>query len=140
MSKRLAMTTDGRMTYCSASDANIGKGRCNHIIHQNKNENSNDFIKRVEELKENLDHKLNSGNKFDRIHAARNKYGLDKLINDEDVYVRVTVAQQGYGLDKLVNDEYSSIREAVAEQGYGLDKLVKDKDKYVRSVAILQKN
>ena len=95
MSKRLAMTTDGRMTYCSASDANIGKGRCNHIIHQNKNENSNDFIKRVEELKENLDHKLNSENKFDRIHAARNKYGLDKLINDEDVYLRVTVTQQG---------------------------------------------
>ena len=33
MTKRLAMTVDGRLTYCSADEHNIGKGRCNHVSH-----------------------------------------------------------------------------------------------------------
>lgn len=34
MTKRLAMTADGKLTYCSASEENVGKGRCNHIGHE----------------------------------------------------------------------------------------------------------
>ena len=32
--KRLAITKDGRLTYCTASEENIGKSRCDHIAHQ----------------------------------------------------------------------------------------------------------
>lgn len=31
--KRLVLTQDGIMTYCTASEENIGKGRCNHVLH-----------------------------------------------------------------------------------------------------------
>lgn len=34
MAKRLALTVDGNITYCTATDENIGKGRCNHVAHQ----------------------------------------------------------------------------------------------------------
>ena len=50
MSKRLAMNTEGRLTYCSALDENIGKGRCNHLVHQNSNESSEDFCERCSNI------------------------------------------------------------------------------------------
>ena len=47
MSRVLALNTNGDITWCVASEENRGKGRCNHIAHQNKGESTNDFIKRV---------------------------------------------------------------------------------------------
>ena len=47
MKKRLALTKEGQLTYCSATEENIEKRRCNHIIHQNNNESINDFLKRA---------------------------------------------------------------------------------------------
>ena len=62
MAKRLAMTTDGKLTYCSASDENIGKGRCNHIGHALKGESELDFLNRINKtmklLEEGDKHKL----------------------------------------------------------------------------------
>ena len=159
MEKRLALTKDGKMTYCTASEENIGKGRCNHIAHQKNNESAEDFCKRVENSKiseidkiknlktddkielirsENVDNEIldvlvNDKDWFVRRDVARQGYGLDKLVNDENWDVRVAVAEQGYGLDKLVNDKDIDVRVAVAEQGYGLDKLVNDKNSEVRA-------
>lgn len=48
MQRRLALTEDGRMTWCTAPEDKIGQGRCNHVSHQRKNESNNDFIKRIE--------------------------------------------------------------------------------------------
>lgn len=36
--KRLALTEDGVMTYCTASEENMGKGRCNHVLHGDPND------------------------------------------------------------------------------------------------------
>lgn len=47
MTSKLAVNTDGELTYCSASEENLGKGRCNHIVHQ-KYESAEDFTKAVE--------------------------------------------------------------------------------------------
>lgn len=55
--KRLALTTDGRLTYCSCPDGQIGKGRCNHIEHQNNNESVQDFTNRMSKI----NNKINSG-------------------------------------------------------------------------------
>ena len=52
MKKRLALTKDGRMTYCTATEENIGKGRCNHVLHQNKEETTQEFIDRAEKEEE----------------------------------------------------------------------------------------
>ena len=49
MAKRvLALTVDGRLTYCTAPEEMRGKGRCNHIAHQEENQSPEDFIMSVE--------------------------------------------------------------------------------------------
>lgn len=48
--KVLAMTTDGKLTYCIASPENRGKGRCNHVAHQNNGETNEDFVKRITKI------------------------------------------------------------------------------------------
>lgn len=54
--KRLALTKDGKMTWCTADEEHIGKGRCNHIAHQKNNETNQEFVARAEKLtkKENF--------------------------------------------------------------------------------------
>lgn len=49
MQKRLAVTKDGRLTYCTATEENIGKGRCNHIAHQKPGESEASFMNRANE-------------------------------------------------------------------------------------------
>ena len=144
--KRLAMTKDGQLTYCTASEENIGKGRCNHIAHQKNGEDPVTFMNRVNNAQnasydkkiemiqkgENLNILINDEDYEIRRVIAEQGYGLDKLINDEDWGVRKIVAEQGYGLDKLVNDKHSNVRAAVADHGYGLDKLANDENYLVR--------
>lgn len=48
--KILAVTEDGRMTYCTCSPDQRGKGRCNHVVHKNEDETGEDFCNRVEFL------------------------------------------------------------------------------------------
>lgn len=48
MPKRLAMTTDGKLTYCSAAEENVGKGRCNHVGHARNGESPEYFSKRMQ--------------------------------------------------------------------------------------------
>lgn len=45
--KRLALTKDGRMTYCTAEKDYIGKGRCNHVAHQIDGETNKQFLERT---------------------------------------------------------------------------------------------
>ena len=45
--KRLALTTDGRMTWCSAPKGTEGKGRCNHLDHKEDDESIEDFMNRT---------------------------------------------------------------------------------------------
>lgn len=45
--KRLALTKDGNLTYCTESEENIEKRRCNHMEHQLYNENVKDFLLRI---------------------------------------------------------------------------------------------
>lgn len=54
MVKRLAMTIDGKLTYCSATEENVGKGRCNHVGHALKGESQVDFLERTNKTLEML--------------------------------------------------------------------------------------
>lgn len=49
--KILALTTDGRLTFCTASPENRGKGRCNHATHILPGETTQKFLFRVAEEK-----------------------------------------------------------------------------------------
>lgn len=44
----LALTEDGRITYCSAPEDKRGMGRCNHIAHQSPGQSTADFIASIE--------------------------------------------------------------------------------------------
>lgn len=44
----LALTKDGRITYCTAPEDMRGVGRCNHIAHQKPGQSSSDFISSIE--------------------------------------------------------------------------------------------
>lgn len=48
MAKVLAITEDGRLTYCSAPLELRGKGRCNHVGHANDGESAREFCERIE--------------------------------------------------------------------------------------------
>ena len=41
------MTTDGKLTYCTAPEENVGKGRCNHVGHARNRESPEYFFKRM---------------------------------------------------------------------------------------------
>lgn len=45
--KVLALTTDGRVTYCTCDPSQRGKGRCNHVAHQMPGESAEDFMNRA---------------------------------------------------------------------------------------------
>lgn len=53
--RRLALTVDGKLTYCTATPENVGKGKCNHVSHQNLVESAEDFLTRIKsnEIKSN---------------------------------------------------------------------------------------
>lgn len=44
----LAVTIDGRVSYCTCAPDQRGKGRCNHVFHQEEGESESDFMARIE--------------------------------------------------------------------------------------------
>ncbi len=48
MERILALTVDGKITFCSAPEEKRGMGRCNHIAHQKPNQSPEDFIASIE--------------------------------------------------------------------------------------------
>lgn len=48
MLKVLALNKEGELTWCTANEENRGKGRCNHVSHQNQNESSEEFMERIQ--------------------------------------------------------------------------------------------
>lgn len=47
MPKVLALTKDGKLTYCSAPENKRGQGRCNHIGHQKKGQSEKEFLEEM---------------------------------------------------------------------------------------------
>ena len=134
--KVLAVTIDGKLTYCT-------KGRCDHIAHQNNNESGEEFVKRVakdllKQASDNYKEEILNLNWSEKLEMINNHENLDVLVDDDDWHVRKAVAEQGYGLDRLVNDLDHEVRASVAKQNYGLDKLVDDEDFFVRKTVAEQ--
>ena len=90
--KRLALTADGKMTYCSADEHNIGKGRCNHILHESGNKDN--FLKQMEAV-QNL---INNNKKF-------------AIIEEKDLLIANTLdgVQKKYYKDNTFFKQDSSI-------------------------------
>lgn len=54
MQRILALNNRGLLTYCTAPEELRGKGRCNHIAHQNPGESQEDTINRFDEIIKNI--------------------------------------------------------------------------------------
>ena len=154
MTKRLALTVDGNITYCTASDANIGKGRCNHIAHQKDGQSIEDFVSSIDNeinssalktlrLKE-LKDICNNKEHIDFIKKLEIEYLLKYLIsqgetdfsdlaksdNEEMKYI---LAENGLNLEILKDDKNDEIREQVASKGYNLENYINDESCIVRA-------
>lgn len=101
--KRLAVTTDGKLTYCTASEENIGKGRCNHVYHQNDGESQEDFMKRSNEERIKSGSLFKSFEEFNSKEKSRREKTLS-IINDnkpkEELVVAVLKAEKNISKEK----------------------------------------
>ncbi len=91
MTKRMAMTTDGRMTYCSAPPEAQGRGRCNHIGHQKEDESMEQFLERVSTHTKKNVRKLNHEEAVNKIGSLVNRSNLVRFLKNQlnDKYVDV---------------------------------------------------
>lgn len=97
--KRLALNTDGILTYCTVEDPSEVKGRCNHVLHQNNNENNADFYKRAEsKVKEIQEEKK----KIDRVKA------MSKIIVKGLTVAALAIALTGCAQKHLGSNSNSS--------------------------------
>ena len=82
MDKRLALTNDGHLTYCTASEENIGKGRCNHCAHQNKGESMEEFMTRANQEHIKSSSLYKSFEKYNE-QAKQRRERILNVLNDE---------------------------------------------------------
>ena len=107
------------MTYCTASEENIGRGRCNHIAHQKNVENISEFLSRANQTIKETEPKFADGS----VLPEKKRYGsdpeMDKLVDCEVWWDCRKAVEQGYGLDKLINDKEWEVRKTVADKARG---------------------
>lgn len=77
--KVLALTSDGRVTYCVCPPDQRGKGRCNHVDHQGENESEVDFIQRVESNISVENHDASTGTPNEPQPVAENPISADDV-------------------------------------------------------------
>lgn len=105
--KRLALTIDGRLTYCTSSEENIGKGRCNHIDHQRLNETNQEFIDRISPNTAPKTININK-NKEDFIDEADR---LNALGGAQDKFIENNFIYKCDNLNTLLGDQRNALSE-----------------------------
>lgn len=112
MKKKLALTKDGKLTYCTSSEENIGKGRCNHIAHQKENESNNDFLERCYNYNNyngyDNNFNKNDSNKNMREYFKDQNLSIVNKLYREDIFVQDFSKNIGGSQPKTstVNNEY----------------------------------
>lgn len=150
MKKVIALNNNCKLTYCSALPENRGKGRCNHVAHQNPGETALSFSKRATEIISNIKKEKIKKSFIDQDGRNIKEYqgeivlsdeGKDKrirgaiidFIESEDSEIRKAAAEMRYGLNRLAYDPDPEVRAIVAKWGYNLNELVNDEESIVRS-------
>lgn len=84
MKRRLALTKDGKITWCTAPEDKIGFGRCDHVFYQKINEDNNQFIKRCENNQKYIEeHSKITDN--DSIEIFKDDLGFFSYLTYEDI-------------------------------------------------------
>lgn len=132
--RKLALTRDGRITYCTATEDNMGKGRCNHISHQGKQESAEEFVDRANKIIEIGKQDTNLGDpEYDnKMKMIKEGKGLKIFINDPDENIRMEVLKQGFFSEQVLQDKSWKVRATAVQKGMFLDRFVCDPDWRVR--------
>lgn len=85
----LALTDDGRLTYCTCPPEKRGQGRCNHVAHQEKGQSVADFIASVDKRITIEGDKNENDNSDDTIK----EYHIEDL--NEEIFIHNIVKQNG---------------------------------------------
>ena len=127
MAKRLALTVDGNITYCTSSDDNMGKGRCNHIAHQKDGQSIEDFVNSVEEEMKLSTFKSLKLKELKEMY--KNKQDIDLLRKTENEHLlRFLIKQGETDFKELTKSENPKIRILLAENGLQLEDLKDDEN------------
>lgn len=107
MAKVLALNTNGDITYCTVDPENRGKGRCNHIAHQNPGETVEEFIKRIEVKQKELANKEYEEEKYHEVSQEE----IDNLAAQIDKIAGVKITSENFKdvISKLTPDQISEI-------------------------------
>lgn len=79
--RRIALTTDGRLTICIAPPDKIGTGRCNHIAHQSDRQSVEEFINSIKYDKENNVYYIECNDKNSIVNDSRYEQIIKELPN-----------------------------------------------------------
>ena len=124
MAKRLALTVDGNITYCTATDENIGKGRCNHIGHQNDKESQEDFVNRIEsEIKVSKIKNLKLKDLKNMYDNGEDLELLKQLENEELIEYRISKGETDF--KDVLNTENTNIKFILIGHGLHIDEFKK---------------
>lgn len=121
--KRLALTQDeGYDVYCTASEENIGKGRCNHVLHGEPNDPKG-FEKLVEEYKNSSTSYLNESREPGDTEPVDTKYpfnseSLDKFADSIYEYYNEEDREKYYAEDLKLALNENDIRHYTNEGWY----------------------
>ena len=145
MTKRLAMTVDGRLTYCSADEHNIGKGRCNHVSHAKNGESQERFLERTTKVVSILKKKeydadewefgINIGEDIEYLEEQYKNFDPDMYVSSDNVFARQIAAENGYALDRLAHDKDDIVKMAVIKKGYCTEEFLKDTPEIRKTLA-----
>lgn len=100
--KVLAATVDGRITYCTCSPEQRGKGRCNHVLHQEDGESESSFIERANLRSDEIESSL----------IPSSSEIIENPISQEDI---LKMRQQIYELCGTNKVDSSNIKEVLAQ-------------------------
>ena len=127
----LALTEDGRLTYCVSPEDQRGKGRCNHVAHQKEGQSVADFIGEIK------DNSLNDSNKKDLEAIRQDGQALKFVQNQTPEICMEAVKQNGMVLQYVQNQTPEICIEAVKQNGWAL-KYVQDQTPEIIQAALEQ--
>ena len=122
--KVLALTVDGQLTFCSATPENRGKGRCNHVGHQEDGQTPAEFLESVKncvKVEEAADETLTILEQMDKTlldpRSTTKRLGLrtdlDKEIQDQSESIEHLVSKYA----NVENPKWSKLVEDIGING-----------------------
>ena len=116
----MALTTDGQLTYCTASDENIGRGRCNHVTHQRLGETQQQFVNRIsiidaESISKVKQEQERSNKSQQGVMSWIKNLATPKILKGLDINSQLSDEQRQLESDRMLAAKFESISDDEGE-------------------------